>query len=184
MKIAIPTNDKTTIAGHTGHAKHFMVITLEDEKVVNTELRNNPKSEAEHHIETTPLQKEEGEGGCCGGGQGHEHNHDHGHDHSGGCGCANGEEKQHDHGHDHGHGGGGCGCGSGQSQEMDEAHLMMAKSIADCEFFVLKHLGGKLTNPLQRYDIRPVMIRGEVLVSIDDIVNEFVAFSKANNVAV
>ena len=45
---------------------------------------------------------------------------EHGHG-GGGCGCGSGN------------GGGGCGCGSGGSQEVDEAHLTMAKSIADCE---------------------------------------------------
>ena len=174
LKIAIPTSDKKTIAGHTGHATWFNVITLENEQVVNSEFRENPKAAAEHHIETSSLEMEDHghdhEHGGCGCGNGHGHDHDHDHDHA------------HEHGHDHGHGG--CGCGSGHSHEVDEAHLAMAKTIADCEFFVLKHLGGKLTTPLQRYDIRPVMIRGEVLVNIDDIVKEFVAFSKANNVEV
>mgnify|MGYP001114774958 CR=1 FL=1 len=171
MKIAIPTTDKKTIAEHTGHAEFFMVITFEDEKVVHTEYRKNPKSGAEHHIQTTPMDAEESHGGCgCGSNHGNEEK-EHGHG-GGGCGCGSGN------------GGGGCGCGSGGSQEVDEAHLTMAKSIADCEFFVLKQLGGKLSNPLQRYDIRPVMIRGEVLVNVDDIIKEFVSFSKANNVAV
>ena len=177
LKIAIPTSDKKTIAGHTGHAAWFNVITLDNEQVVNSEFRANPKAEAEHHIETGSLELEDhdhGHGGCgCGNGHGHHHEHDHEHDHD------------HDHDHDHGHGHGGCGCGNGHGhEEVDEAHLAIAKSIADCEYFVLKHLGGKLTTPLQRYDIRPVMIRGEVLVNIDDIVKEFIAFSKANNVPV
>ena len=181
MKIAIPTTDKTTIAGHTGHADYFMVITLEDEKVVNQEFRKNPRAGEEHHIHTEPLNKEEGHDGCgCGSGQDDQQDQADDHGHGGGCGCGSG----HGHGQDHEHGSGGCGCGSGHSHEIDEAHLMMAKSIADCEFFVLKQLGGKLATPLQRYDIRPVMIRGEVLVSIDDIVKEFISFSKANSVAV
>lgn len=183
MKIAIPTSDKITIAGHTGHAAYFNVITLENEQVVHSEFRENPKASAEFHIETKPLNEEDAHDGC---GCGHNHGHDHheeedDHGHGGGCGCGNGHGHGHDHGHEHGSGG--CGCGSGHD-EVDEAHLKMAKSIADCEFFVLKQLGGKLTTPLQRYDIRPVMIRGEVLVNIEDIVKEFVAFSKANNVPV
>jgi hypothetical protein len=190
LKIAIPTSDKKTIAGHTGHAEFFNVITLENEQVVNSEFRKNPHSGHEHHIETESLNVEKTDhdhGGGCGCGNGHGHGHDHGHNHGhddGGCGCGNGHGHGHDHGHDHSHGGGGCGCGSHGHEEVDEGHLQMAKSIADCEFFVLKQLGGKLATPLQRYDIRPVMIRGEVLVNIDDIVKEFVAFSKANNVPV
>ena len=174
MKIAIPTNDKTTIAGHTGHAELFMVITLEDEKVVNTEFRKNPRAGQEHHEHS----HEHGEGGCgCG------NNHEHKHEHSeGGCGCGSGH--RHGHEHDHGHGEGGCGCGSGHSHEIDESHLIMAKTVADCEYFVLKQLGGKLTTPLQKYDIRPVMVRGDVLVNVEDIIKEFVSFSKANNVPV
>jgi len=173
MKIAIPTSDKKTIAEHTGHAKFFNVITLEEGTVVHSEFRMNPKSEKEYHIETSSLELEDEHDGCgCG------HNHDHDHGHGGGCGCGNG------HGHGHDHEQGGCGCGSGHGHEIDEAHLKMAKTVGDCEYFVLKQLGGKLSTPLQRYDIRPVMVRGEVLVNIDDIVKEFIAFSKANNVAV
>ena len=182
MKLAIPTNDQTTIAGHTGHAEFFMVVTLENEQVVNTEIRKNPRSGEEYHSHGHEHKHEHDEGGCgCGSNHGHDHGHDHGHG-GGGCGCGNGHG--HGHGHDHGHGEGGCGCGSGHQHEIDEAHLTMAKSIADCEFFVLKQLGGKLSTPLQRYDIRPVMVRGDVLVKIEDIVKEFVAFSKANNVPV
>jgi hypothetical protein len=185
MKIAIPTSDKTTIAGHTGHAKYFNVITLENEQVVHSEFRDNPKSAQEFHVETTSMENEEAHEGCgCGNKHEHKHEEAHDHGHGGGCGCGNGHGHGHEHGHDHGHGGGGCGCGSGHGHEIDEAHLKMAKSIGDCEFFVLKQLGGKLATPLQRYDIRPVMIRGEVLVNIEDIVKEFVAFSKANNVEV
>jgi hypothetical protein len=173
LKIAIPTSDKKTIAGHTGHAEFFNVITLENEQVVNSEFRKNPHAGHEHHhVETESLNLEEKD-------------HDHGHG-GGGCGCGNGHghSHNHDHDHEHGHGGGGCGCGGHGHEEVDESHLQMAKSIADCEFFVLKQLGGKMSTPLQRYDIRPVMIRGEVLVNIEDIVKEFIAFSKANNVPV
>ncbi len=174
MKIAIPTTDKVTVAPHTGHAQYFMVVTLDGDSVTGTEFRNNPKCGSEHHGKT-----ENGDDHGCGCGHGHDHDHSHGHDHED-EGCCGGHGHHHEHDHEHEHDDDhGCGCGS-HSHEIDEAHLIMAKSIADCDFFILKQLGGKLATPLQKYDIRPVMIRGEALVNVDDIIQEFVAFAKSN----
>ena len=173
MKIAIPTTDKITVAPHTGHAQYFMVVTLEGDQVTGTEFRNNPKCGSEHHGKTEHADDH----GC---GCSTESKHDHGNDEADDA-CCGGHGHSHDHGHEHDHEDDhGCGCGSGHSHEIDETHLMMAKSIADCEFFILKQLGGKLATPLQKYDIRPVMIRGEALVNVNDIVQEFVAFAKSN----
>ncbi len=174
MKIAIPTSDKVTVAPHTGHAQYFMVVTLDGDSVTGTEFRNNPKCGSEHHGES---EKADDHGCGCGHDHGHDHSHDHSHDKEDDACCGgHGHNHDHEHGHDDDHG---CGCGS-HSHEIDEAHLIMAKSIADCDFFILKQLGGKLATPLQRYDIRPVMIRGEALVNVEDIIQEFVAFAKSN----
>ncbi len=38
MKIAIPTEDKTTISEHFGGAPYFLVVTVEGNKVVKKEV--------------------------------------------------------------------------------------------------------------------------------------------------
>lgn len=60
MKIAFVSDDGNTIHRHFGRAKQYVVVTVEDGKVVNTETREKP---THHH------------------GHGH-HHHDHDHDHS------------------------------------------------------------------------------------------------------
>ena len=49
MKVAIPTTDKKTIYGHTGHADFFLVLTIENGTIVNEEYRRNPHADNEHH---------------------------------------------------------------------------------------------------------------------------------------
>jgi len=61
LKIAIPTNDGTTISRHFGQAKAFLIVTLADGEIIEQELRRLPDTgEDDHH---------------------HEHNHDHEHGH-------------------------------------------------------------------------------------------------------
>ncbi|GAB6163657.1 NifB/NifX family molybdenum-iron cluster-binding protein [Desulfothermus naphthae] len=42
MKLAIPTEDKTTISEHFGGAPYFTVVTVEDNKITNKEIREKP----------------------------------------------------------------------------------------------------------------------------------------------
>lgn len=41
MRIAIPTNDMTTVSAHFGRTKGFMVFIIENNKVINMEYRIN-----------------------------------------------------------------------------------------------------------------------------------------------
>ncbi len=41
MRIAIPTNDMTTVSAHFGRSKGFMVFNIENDKVTNMEYRIN-----------------------------------------------------------------------------------------------------------------------------------------------
>ncbi len=41
MRIAIPTNDMTTVSAHFGRTKGFLVFKLEKDKVINMEYRIN-----------------------------------------------------------------------------------------------------------------------------------------------
>ena len=49
MKVAIPTTDKKTIFGHTGHADFFLVLTIENNQITNKEYRKNPHADQEGH---------------------------------------------------------------------------------------------------------------------------------------
>ena len=42
MRIAIPTEDKTTISEHFGGAPYFAVVTVEDNKMIDKEIRDKP----------------------------------------------------------------------------------------------------------------------------------------------
>jgi predicted Fe-Mo cluster-binding NifX family protein len=58
MKIAIITDDGKSISQHFGRATHYMVLTIEDGKIINRELREkmghnqfSGESHEEHHGE-------------------------------------------------------------------------------------------------------------------------------------
>jgi len=42
MKIAIPIEDKTIISEHFGGVPYFTVVTVEDNKITNKEIREKP----------------------------------------------------------------------------------------------------------------------------------------------
>ncbi len=65
MKIAIPSNDKVTINKHFGRSKGFLVVEIQDKKVVNTEYKENNFTGHSH---------------------GHSHQHGHNHEHGEGGG--------------------------------------------------------------------------------------------------
>ena len=52
IKIAIPTDDGETISRHFGQAKSFKVITLETDRVSNTELRQKANHQHGDHSHT------------------------------------------------------------------------------------------------------------------------------------
>ena len=72
MKIAIVTDDGKTISAHFGRARHFLVATVEEGKLIDREMR--PK--AGHHDFVDGGQE----------GTGHDHEHDHGEGHGHGAG--------------------------------------------------------------------------------------------------
>ncbi len=62
MKIALVSDNGTTISRHFGRAKQYVVVTIEDGREVGREVR--AKDDCHSH------------------GHGHSHEHDHAHDHS------------------------------------------------------------------------------------------------------
>jgi predicted Fe-Mo cluster-binding NifX family protein len=48
MKIALPTEDGTTICGHFGRAPQFLVFTIENEQIIGKTLRPNSHASGEH----------------------------------------------------------------------------------------------------------------------------------------
>lgn len=65
MIIAIPTNDRQTIAVHTGRCKEFALFEIENGKLVSQNFETNTYFH-------------ENDKGCCGrhSGEYHQHNHD------------------------------------------------------------------------------------------------------------
>ena len=59
MKIAVATNNNTTITGHVGRCRAFIIYNIEDNKIINSEIRENTFT---HHAV----------------GYGHDHGHHHG----------------------------------------------------------------------------------------------------------
>ncbi|MGD9898659.1 MAG: DUF134 domain-containing protein [Calditrichaceae bacterium] len=69
-KIAFSTNNGKTITGHMGRTKHFLIVTIEGDKITNRAMVENlMKHDDNHHHEH-------------GDEHGHGHHHDHGHEHS------------------------------------------------------------------------------------------------------
>ncbi|HRX02681.1 MAG: dinitrogenase iron-molybdenum cofactor biosynthesis protein [Anaerolineae bacterium] len=66
MKIAVVTDDQTTISRHFGRAQYYLVFTVEDGEVVQQELRpklgHNQFQLEEHHEESDDHQHEHGHG--------------------------------------------------------------------------------------------------------------------------
>lgn len=71
-KIAFSTNNGRTITGHMGRSKHFLIVTIEDNKVIERAMVENLMKHDDHHHH----EHEHGHG------QGHHHDHHHDHGHS------------------------------------------------------------------------------------------------------
>ena len=81
MKIAIPTNDRKTIAKRTGRAAEFAIYHIEDNEIHSIEYQKNIHSHDDHGSDEGNHKKRGGEHGKGQGGGGHKHNHDHNHEH-------------------------------------------------------------------------------------------------------
>ena len=132
MKVAIPTTDKKTIFGHTGHADYFLVLTIEDNKIIDQEFRNNPHSNKEGH--------------------GNVPDHDPGSNHN-----------DHDHHHSHNH-----------MHHDESAHDEMIRSIEDCKYFVVRHVGRRCAPSLKKFNLTPLLVKGHGEIFIEDVLPEIV----------
>ena len=70
MKIAAVTDDGSTISAHFGRATHYVVVTVEDGKVVDRELREKPGHRDFVGEDGGEHQHEHGQGPGQGGGHG------------------------------------------------------------------------------------------------------------------
>ena len=128
MKIAIPTSDKKTIFGHTGHADYFLVLTVENGEITNEEYRRNPHADNEEH--------------------GHYPDHEPG-------------ENHHEHHHEHHH--------DNHLHHDENAHDIMIKSISDCKYFIVRHVGRRCAPSLKKFDVKPLIVRGHGEIAIEDV---------------
>lgn len=67
MKIAVATDDQVMVTGHVGRCNAFIVYTIENNAIINTEIRENNFTHHRQH----KLQHSQH--------QGNEHSHGHGH---------------------------------------------------------------------------------------------------------
>jgi predicted Fe-Mo cluster-binding NifX family protein len=77
VKIAVVTDDQTTISRHFGRAHYYLVFTVEDGQVVQQELRDKLGHDQFQHEQ-------------------HEHDHDHDHSHEHGHGHGRHSQEKHD----------------------------------------------------------------------------------------
>ena len=78
MKIAVVTDDGRTLSGHLGRAESFLVVTVQEGKVVERELRkklNRRHTERDFHPESTHAHS--GPGECEHHDSGHHQHHHH-----------------------------------------------------------------------------------------------------------
>jgi len=88
MKIAIPTNDRKTIAKRTGRAAEFAIYNIEKGEILSIDYQKNTHT---HHDDHDRSEGNHRQG--HGGGNGHgRHHHEHGEHHHG----------HDDHNHEHG----------------------------------------------------------------------------------
>ncbi|MFW6229167.1 MAG: NifB/NifX family molybdenum-iron cluster-binding protein [Alkalispirochaeta sp.] len=127
MKIAVVTDDGTTIAQHFGRARYYQVFSAEDGAIVERELRD--RTGTLHH--------------------GHEHSHEHGHDHD-----HHQEGRGHHHGHgegDHGH-----HHGHGFHQHAADRHAGMISRISDVDVIIVGGMGMGARHALEEAGIQVV----------------------------
>lgn len=139
MKIAVVTDNGTTISNHFGRARHYMVITVEDSAIVSQEMRDKQQ--------------------CHGHGHGHGHSHDHGdmtlHNHAHSdqeqTTTATHTDHQHDHHHDVVSLIADCdvvmarGMGNGMHQRLQAANIRpILTTIGIIETAVIAYIEGRL----------------------------------------
>ena len=62
-KIAFATNDQTSITGHLGRCRSFMIVTIEENKISNKEPRENVFTHHRMHNQDNKHEHHHGEGG-------------------------------------------------------------------------------------------------------------------------
>ncbi|MBN2305698.1 MAG: dinitrogenase iron-molybdenum cofactor biosynthesis protein [Anaerolineae bacterium] len=113
MKIAVVTDDGTTISQHFGRAAFYLVFTIEDNAITAKELIDKPGHRQFAQLHDDPDHDQ------------HDHEHEHDHDH----------EQGHDHGHHHDERGHGFGPGP------DHKHNLMIEPVADCAAVIVRGMG-------------------------------------------
>jgi len=69
----------------------------------------------------------------------------------------------HDHNHDHHH---------NHMHGDENAHDKMIEAIEDCKYFVVKHVGRRCAPSLKKYDVKPVLVKGNGNIRIEDLLVE------------
>jgi len=135
MKIAVVTDNGTTISNHFGRAHHYMVMTAENGAVVAKEMRDKQKCQ----------------------GHGHAHGHRHDHDHERCHGHGHDHEQSHSTQHDH------ADTAQESATTAVDTHRDAVSIIDDCEIVIARGMGHGMHQRLQAANIRPVLTRIAVI---------------------
>lgn len=127
-KIAIASNDGETVSGHFGPTKGYLVVTVQDDKVVNKEMREKFSHHRGSH--------DEGE-------QHHNLDHENHDEHQHG----KGKEHHHHDGDDHEHG----------NRNDKHHHNRMIENILDCKYMLVKSMGYPVHDALESENIKPIL---------------------------
>jgi predicted Fe-Mo cluster-binding NifX family protein len=80
MKIAIPTNDRETIAKRTGRAKEFALYHIKGKEIKSIEYLKNTHTHDDHDRTEGNHQEKQGDGKGQGGGKNQHEHEEHNHD--------------------------------------------------------------------------------------------------------
>jgi hypothetical protein len=56
----------------------------------------------------------------------------------------------------------------------ENAHDEMIKSIEDCKYFIVRHVGRRCAPSLKKFNVRPVQVKGNGEILIEDVLEEVV----------
>ncbi|MGC8954985.1 MAG: NifB/NifX family molybdenum-iron cluster-binding protein [Fervidobacterium sp.] len=146
VRIAIPTDDGTTVAPYFGKAEHFVVVEIQEAKEISRKLVENLHARGHHG--------------------GYHHGYHYGHHHeNGGHGYHYGyhhENGGHGYHYGHHHENGGHGHG----------HEEVFESIGDIDGVIAVRIGPHMFEDLKDRNIGVYLVR--VGTSIDNAINEFI----------
>ncbi len=160
MIIAVPTNDRKTIAKRTGRSAEFAFFTVENGKVTDVRFEKNAHEHHDHDDYEPNHRKVQGYGQGHGTGKGRgmglglgrghgRHHHDHEHDH---------HHHEHDHEHEHG----------------DHGHDEVVEQLKDVDILLVRAVGKYMRKDLENGKIpfKTVTKENDIFKIVENYIQE------------